>query len=128
MSKLIVTPLPDGKYWELLQDFKYKGITVPKGFKTDMASVPWLFRRLFPPATGKYREAAVVHDYLYFKQLIPRKDCDRVFLEHMAELGVIWYKRMPIYWAVRVGGFVGWNNRKKALKELLDADTDDIVH
>lgn len=39
-------------------------ITVPAGFRTDLASVPRLFWRLLPRDGHDYRSAAVVHDYL----------------------------------------------------------------
>ena len=38
-------------------------IVVPLGFRSDLASIPRLFWRIFPPG-GPYRRAAVVHDWL----------------------------------------------------------------
>jgi hypothetical protein len=43
---------PVGKEWD-----------VPKGYKTDGASVPTVLWALYPPFTGKYRSDAVIHDY-----------------------------------------------------------------
>lgn len=68
-------------------------ITVPIGFKTDFASVPWLFRQ-FIPKSGRYNEAAVVHDYLcylwkkngYSNEF--RQEADKIFYEMMEVLGV----------------------------------------
>lgn len=37
---------------------------VPRGFETDLASVPALARPLFNPADPRYARAAVIHDYL----------------------------------------------------------------
>lgn len=42
-------------------------VTVPKGFVTDLASVPKAAWPLFPPE-GKYGAAAAVHDLLYQKK------------------------------------------------------------
>ena len=36
---------------------------VPNGYKTDGASVPGVLWALYPPFTGNYRSAAVIHDY-----------------------------------------------------------------
>ena len=36
---------------------------VPNGYKTDGASVPAALWALYPPFTGSYRSAAVIHDY-----------------------------------------------------------------
>ena len=42
-------------------------VTVPTGFVSDGASVPWPFRMLIP-RDGRYRDAAWVHDYLFSKR------------------------------------------------------------
>ncbi len=103
----------DGRTYRLLQGFSYTTeigklgvILVPSGFITDFASVPRFFWRLFPP-TGEYGKAAVIHDYLYrCCPTVPRKDCDDVFLEGMACLGVNVVTRNLMYRAVRVFGGV----------------------
>ena len=77
-------------------------ITVPAGFTTDFASVPWFFRRLYPKV-GQYNAAAIIHDFLCRCDSIPRKDADTVFLEAMSVLGVPAMTRHPMYAAVRVG-------------------------
>ncbi len=92
-ESLVVTPLPDGKTWILLCDIGYavgeEGsndvVDVPIGFHTDFASVPrplWAFL----PRWGKYGNAAVIHDYLYWEQSRPRKESDSILLEGMEVL------------------------------------------
>ena len=49
--------------YKLEQPLELVGIKVPAGFITDGASVPRALWWLFPP-TGRYFQAAVVHDYL----------------------------------------------------------------
>ena len=97
-------------------------IIVPKGFITDLASVPWP-ASMFIPKSGKFNSAAVLHDYLYsilgeivepnnIKKRL-RKECDSIFIESMKVLGVRWFKCKIMYRAVRLfGGFV-WKNRKQ---------------
>jgi hypothetical protein len=51
--------------WQLLEDLCYRGkwdtFTAPAGYRTDFATVPrWL--QSFVPRTGRWDEAAVVHD------------------------------------------------------------------
>lgn len=114
-TELKVRPLPDGRHWELLEEFDYylgsldsgMYIRVPKGFVTDFASVPRIFWWLFPP-WGKYGKAAVVHDYLYHTRMFSRVVSDAIFLEAMVVLKVPLWKRLIIYWAVRIGGWVPW--------------------
>lgn len=112
---LVVTPLPDGHTWILLCDFGYEVgqegsndvINVPIGFHTDFASIPRIFW-IFLPRWGKYGNAAVIHDYLYWEQSRSRKEADDILLESMAvqEVGLI--KRYLIYWAVRLWGWWSW--------------------
>lgn len=114
---LTVTKI-SGRKWRVERSFKYylktelgECVSVPVGFETDFASVPRLFWTLIPP-DGLYTQAAVVHDYTYFKKLYKRSKCDRIFLDAMRVLGVPWYKRYTMYWAVRVGAWVGWNKHR----------------
>ncbi|WP_052362279.1 DUF1353 domain-containing protein [Geminisphaera colitermitum] len=108
----------------LLEPFVFESstlgtITVEAGFDTDLASIPRVFWRVFPPA-GKYTAAAVIHDLLYWYQAtekhntpeihIMRKQADAVFLEAMDDLGVNWLTRHTIHRSVRIGGFSSWKN------------------
>lgn len=109
LSDLIVKPLDNGTDWELMEDYYLRlpivgDKIINKGFVFDFASIPFIFRALFSPATGKYREPACVHDYLYRTGIVSREDSDNIFLELMKYCGVSYLKRYAIYWAVRVGG------------------------
>lgn len=78
-------------------------ISVPVGFKTDFASVPWIFRRLIP-ATGRYNEATVLHDYLCYlskKGLYDRRRADALFMEAMESLDVKKITRGAMFAGVR---------------------------
>ena len=48
-SRLNTCPIDD-KYWEVMEDYYYQTsrgtIRVPKGFRTDYASVPRIFRNI----------------------------------------------------------------------------------
>lgn len=91
-------------YWVVTKSFNYKlislksklQVTVPLGFLTDGASIPWLLRRILP-RMGVYSRAATLHDYLcetyYVDQVdvtgnvlmgpipVSRKYIDRIFFE-----------------------------------------------
>ena len=105
--------------WEVSEDFVYETwneviISVPKGFKTDLASVPLLFQGVFPKA-GRYREAAVIHDYLYSGKgfgIYNRKQADQIFYQAMTDLKIAWWRKSLIYRAVRLGGGLYWNKNK----------------
>jgi hypothetical protein len=118
-SILLVSPLADGRTWVIRSDFGYDvgvegsgdTIDVPIGFRTDFASVPRLFWMVLPP-WGKYGNAAVIHDYLYWVQTRPRPAADAILLEAMGVLEVSAWQKYPMYWAVRCfGWWIWWRNR-----------------
>lgn len=109
------------KHFELFEDFRFHSkndyfkdnpIIVSKGFPTDFASVPPVFRS-FIPRVGVYGKAAVIHDYLCEKVPIPRKEADKIFLEAMEVLEVPRFTRKIMYRAVRAWSTVSF------LKHLL---------
>lgn len=114
------TPLDatwDGRAWELRTDLVYwhrEGcIVVPRGFRTDLDSVPRLpFGYLL--FKGRSVRAPIVHDWLYYSQS-GRAYADRVFLDAMADAGVPAWQRYPIYWAVRAGGWLPYREHGKRM-------------
>lgn len=113
-TNLKLVPLKNGKQWELLEDYYYEVngyiIKVPKGFITDLASVPKIFWSIFPPF-GTYTPAAIIHDYLYSKfndTGINRTLADKIFLFIMEELGVGFLRRKAMYRAVKSFGEPNW--------------------
>lgn len=79
-------------------------IEVPCGFVTDFASVPRFLWPFFPPA-GKWNRAAVLHDYLYSQRSVSRFLADALFREAMFKLGVPVWRRVLMYYAVRMFGW-----------------------
>lgn len=67
-------------------------IVVPKGFETDLASIPWVFRFLIPK-NGRYDAPAIVHDYLYRRTGMKRKLADKIFAEAMMVVNVVTWRR-----------------------------------
>lgn len=106
--------------WMLTRTFEYhpdkgKTIEVPIGFKSDGASIPkFAYSIIGGQWTGKYTEAAIIHDFLYFSQEVKRKESDKIFIIAMKILGVSWWRRVTMYRAVRTFGWFPWNKRKKA--------------
>ena len=114
-------PVGNGDEWELCDPFTVRiesddgddsvVLTVPKGFTTDLASVPRL-----PGAyllfNGKARRSAILHDWLYTERY-PREWADMVFLAAMEnEVGAI--PRTLMYWAVRLGGGAYYQTHQQA--------------
>lgn len=104
--------------WVLDEDLIYQSphnglITVPRGFLCDLASIPRVFQLLIP-VNDVHREAATLHDWLYYKKGVigaytySREQCDKLFLQAMKETGVPTWKRLAMFFAVRVGGYIAW--------------------
>lgn len=54
-------------------------VTIPRGFKTDLSSVPNFLWSVFSPY-GNFLLAAIIHDYLYVKDYISQKFADKEML------------------------------------------------
>lgn len=132
MKQPIVKPLPNGRDWQLMENYVYacddgRTVFVPAGFIFDFASIPRMFWRLFPPATGKHRTGALVHDWLCASGNVGWVDAADIFNEIMKKSGVNPVKRWIIYWAVRSFKFMHKpdprQNRLKVLQraELMQA-------
>ena len=87
MKQIPIIPNPSEKIWCTFADYTYttkKGIQIfiPKGFKTDLASIPLWFHWLYPKCRVDYSTGAVVHDAIL--KLYPdmgREFADTVFRE-----------------------------------------------
>lgn len=96
-DRVLLAPLV--YYSPLLGDL----IIVPEHFVTDYASVPrapltyWLFG-------GIGDEAAVVHDFLYEKGLVPRELADKIYGEALTACGEPAWRSTPMVLAVRMFG------------------------
>jgi len=60
---LIISPTTDNKYI-VREEYQYKDVTVPKGYKTNGANIPRIFWSIIPPFKPKFIPAIVIHDYL----------------------------------------------------------------
>jgi hypothetical protein len=87
---------------------EYKTIEVPPGFVTDLTSIPRIFWSILPK-TGRYAHAAIIHDYLYWTQTLPRDVADKVLKIDMEESNVDSSTVSAIYNAVRTFGESAWN-------------------
>ena len=91
---------------------KWHKITVPVGFITDFASIPPL-AWMVATKLGPWNRPAILHDYLYFSATFDRKTADLLFLAAMRDRRVVWWRRMLMYLAVRIGGWPSWKRYRK---------------
>lgn len=88
-------------------------IVVPAGFECDLASVPRVLWWWASP-DGKYRAAAVIHDFLYRTQECSRRAADAVFYHAMRAAGVRRTQALAMWAGVRLGGWVAWRRNKQS--------------
>ncbi|MFN7155093.1 MAG: DUF1353 domain-containing protein [Acidovorax sp.] len=113
-------PIGDGDEWELVDHFTVRVeepgkpteiITVPRGFTTDLASVPRL-PGAYLVFGGKARRSAILHDYLYTERR-DRTWADAVFFAAMKNEVSAW-RRYLMWAAVRVGGGAYYQSHQQA--------------
>lgn len=75
-------------------------ITVPEGFITDGASIPWWWRWRFDP-WGRCGVAAVVHDWFVTRAELPKWQIDWVFYGLLKASGVSDLQAGMMFLAVR---------------------------
>src|SRR6185437_8718655 len=82
--------------WELLRKGSGLAVTVPAGFTTDLASIPWWLRWLYNPADPRYAKAVVLHDWLLVDPAISRLEAAAVFYEALCASGVSNWRAVPM--------------------------------
>jgi hypothetical protein len=108
--------------WILTQDFWYdehgERKKIPRGFVTDLASIPKIFWNLISPwelgDTGPLK-----HDWRYRNGIDgTQKDADDGLMEDMKADNVPKWKRDLAYAMLREFGRSSWNSRSAVIEEL----------
>lgn len=123
LNEVYYKDLENGKF-ELVNELRastpYGLIAVPKGFITDLASVPWI-AQIIIPKIGKQNRSSIIHDYLYQTgningNKITRKIADKIYLGLMQSRKVPKWNRNTQYSGLRVGGWYTWNKYRREEK------------
>ena len=127
MTNIIYRPhLEDarGNVFTVLYPYRvnYGGKTflIPRGFESDGASVPRLFWRVvFPNSDSHATTAGICHDWIYRVQPEgwTREEADRMFLSLLVEFGTPVRRALAAYHAVRLFGWIAWNENRNLLEE-----------
>jgi len=121
LTELKISVCPDNEsVYQLDADLVYDSellkqiVIVPKGFYTDLASVPrmpiayWFYG-------GRSHRESVIHDYLYRVDSDPIVTCmvaNNVFLEAMKARGKSLGVAYPMYWGVCALGWTQFHKKK----------------
>jgi len=100
-SDFLFQPLRNHRL-EVKKDIKVEecGIFIPKGYRTDGASVPRIFWSIFPPNRTDYLPCATIHDYLC--DLENYKKADECFEKCLVKLQVDKFSRTLMLFAVKL--------------------------
>jgi hypothetical protein len=118
--------MPDGRSIKLARPLTYvarcgKQWSVPAGAISDGASIPaFLWRIVGTPLVGRYRNAAVVHDWYCATRSEPSPAVHQMFYEAMLASGVSAYEAAQFYYGVRIGG-PSWDDLTIANARLAQA-------
>lgn len=128
-GKLVAELLQDGRSIKLQQPYAYvdrcgRYWIAPSGSISDGASIPaFLWRLVGTPLVGKYRDAAVIHDWYCSVRTENYLSVHRMFYEAMiasgVESGVAW----RFYLGVRIGG-PSWDELTVANSRLAEIKKD----
>ena len=119
----VVTYVGPGNVWRLEEEYTYRdgvhAISVPDGFRFDLASIPRIFWWLIAPFELSVA-APLLHDFLYEHNGAPppgavepprtysRREADHLFRHVMEVEGVPGWRRTLAFVAVRAFGWLGW--------------------
>lgn len=98
----LTTEIESGRHeWILTEDWHIRGYTVPKGFKTDLGSIPRIFWSVVGPQ--EIARGAILHDWLYDQRVEPRGVSDKILRSLILdEVGR--FRANLVYYAVRLFG------------------------
>lgn len=108
----------------------HQPLEAPRGFVTDLASIPRIFWSLLRP-DGDYTYPAIIHDYMYWTQTRPRAEADEILKFGMQDFKIDTLTLTTIYQAVRKFGGSAWDENarlkgqgeKRILKKFPDNPT-----
>lgn len=96
-----------------LSDYAKRQFTAPVGFITDFESMIRFVPTLYALLGDENHEPAVIHDWLYYSQVVDRATADEVFFEACGVIGTPLWKRRLLWAGLRIWGWKAWNDHTK---------------
>lgn len=90
------------KKFELAENIIIEGFVIPKGFKTDFASIPlFLVPFIGRPTKKEFRRASILHDFLLVSGQVSSTKASKLFKKVLIEDGTNKIKANIMYLGVR---------------------------
>jgi hypothetical protein len=94
-------------------------IEIPKGFETDLASIPRSLWSIFPPQKSEFITPSIIHDYFYrCDKSHTRYEADSVFYNTLRHEGVSLTTSYTMFLAVRLFGASSYERLSCAIKNV----------
>jgi hypothetical protein len=93
---------------------KHYIVVIPKGFITDFASIPKIFRNWLSNVSG-YNKCYLLHDFQYSilsQEKHSRANSDNILRENLDWCNMNMLDRNAVYFAVRIAGGKHWKKNK----------------
>jgi hypothetical protein len=123
-----ILPAPDK--WVVLTPGEWASAelqtTIPTGFVSDLASIPWFLRGLLD-VNGKSRLPALLHDWLYCGRWTERSFADQMLDLALMDYGESETVAATYYAGVHSFGWIYWNRRARMSKGLSQYDFADAA-
>ena len=82
-----------------------EALMIPKGFKTDLASIPRILWSIFPPQKSEFVTPSILHDYMYtIRYKNDRALADEVFYEAIKLKGASTITSLLMWSSLRLFG------------------------
>ena len=96
---------------------------IPKWFISNWNSFPFFIKAFISPYDMRFIFAAIVHDYVYATQFIPRVIADLIYYYMLKQTWWVVYAYV-FFKGVRIWWFIAWANCKKNIQEYPEAKHD----
>lgn len=88
-------------------------VVIPKGFDTDLASIPRFLWAIISPSRSDFIAPAILHDYLYVcNNGYNREEIDDIFYQALIDNNVVKITALEMYYAVRLFGDSHFNHNE----------------
>ncbi len=113
LSSVCIKPYKDYRYHtctDIAFIIEQNHFCIPKGFQTDLASIPKIAWPILAPAHSSLIRPAIVHDWFYRKTCdFDRKQTDLIFYHMLINDGISRKRATFMYYAVRLFGWQFYN-------------------
>lgn len=122
----LIPPHGESDEWEVEHDFAVysevmdRVVVIPKGSRTDLASIPRFLPWIYAIMGGRATWPAVIHDFLYRTCLVPRQTADKVLAEFMEVDGLWKWRRALMYSGVYLFGWLSYPDPNDGHQPLED--------